>query len=86
MPFPHSLLSLADSANLTGKGMLYDIPPTANKRNPRFRSQWTDALGRCIMASQLILDEQPGMLNMMTESTNPEQVGQHPFFFNLAKL
>lgn len=32
------------------------------------------------MAKQLILDTKPGMLDMMTESTDPEQKGKHPAF------
>ncbi|KAL8818171.1 MAG: hypothetical protein Q9223_003135 [Gallowayella weberi] len=44
------------------------------------KEQWEDATGRITFAKNLILDEMPGMLNMMTEKTDPGQKGKHPDF------
>lgn len=42
------------------------------------KETWEDAVGRSAMARELILDTNPGMLDMMTEGTYPEQKGKHP--------
>lgn len=59
--------------------MFSNVDPKLPK-NRSTREAWSDVLGRSMMASQLILDTKPGMLNMMIESTNPEQKGKHPEF------
>ena len=56
------------------------------KSRPRYETlpggeeDWQEAVGRATFAKQLITDANPGMLDMMTESTYPEQRGRHPAF------
>jgi len=47
----------------------------ANQKN-----SWIEVMGRAHMSAQLILDTQPGMLDQMTESTYPGEMGKHPEF------
>ncbi|KAL9030452.1 MAG: hypothetical protein Q9196_001436 [Gyalolechia fulgens] len=44
------------------------------------KEAWQDAVGRASFAKMLILDTQPGMLDMMTERAYPAQGGKHPEF------
>lgn len=39
-----------------------------------------DVVGRSFFAGMLMLDIKEGALDMMTESTYPDQAGQHPDF------
>ena len=48
--------------------------------NRRQREAWDDCKGRAKMSKQLILDTNPGMLNMMMQSTYPNQSGEPPAF------
>jgi hypothetical protein len=55
---------------------LYRIPPGAPLNGGN--EQWTDVIGRSVMAGKLLLDTDPGMLDMMVESTYPGQPGDRP--------
>ncbi|KAL9000693.1 MAG: hypothetical protein Q9169_000729 [Polycauliona sp. 2 TL-2023] len=61
-------------------GMFYNINPTLQGLSKDEKEKWEDAKGRTTFAKMLILDTQPGMLNMMTETTYPDQKGAHPDF------
>ena len=60
--------------------MLYSIDPELRGLSKQDKSVWEDATGRAAFSKMLILDEMPGMLNQMTESTYPGQAGRHPDF------
>jgi hypothetical protein len=62
--------------------MCYNIDPELkhHRKGEPLPEDYMDVLGRSFMASQLILDTKPGTLDMMTETTYPEQRGQHPQF------
>ncbi|KAF2501324.1 hypothetical protein BU16DRAFT_555819 [Lophium mytilinum] len=63
-------------------GMYYNVDPQLAHHKPGepLPEDYSDVIGRCVMAQQLILDTKPGMLDMMTESVYPEQKGRHPKF------
>ena len=48
--------------------MLYKVPPTATEGEP-----WDDVVGRSVMAAELLLDSNPGMLDTLVDSTYPGQ-------------
>lgn len=56
------------------------MPPSLDHLTPATREKWTDAIGRSVMARELILDSKPGILDMMTKMTYPDQKGRHPAF------
>ena len=60
--------------------MFYDVNPTLRSLSKQEKEKWEDAKGRTTFTKSLILDTTPGMLNMMTEATYPEQKGGHPDF------
>ena len=62
------------------QGILYKITPTLQNLTRKEKEDWEEATGRATFAKQLITDANPGMLDMMTESTYPEQRGRHPAF------
>ncbi|KAF2815288.1 uncharacterized protein BDZ99DRAFT_516024 [Mytilinidion resinicola] len=68
--------------NSRRQGMYYNIDPQLAHHRPGepLPEDYADVIGRCVMAQQLILDTKPGMLDMMTEMTYPEQKGRHPRF------
>jgi hypothetical protein len=59
-------------------GMLYKIDPALPLRTSREKEAWSDIVGRSVMGAGLLLDEKPGMLDMMVESTYPNQSGPRP--------
>lgn len=56
------------------------VPPDLQDLSTPEEEKWEDAKGRAVYAKQLMCDDMPGMLNMMTESTYPGQKGAHPAF------
>ncbi|KAI4239758.1 MAG: hypothetical protein LQ349_000131 [Xanthoria aureola] len=60
--------------------MFYDVNPTLQNLSKQEKEKWEDAVGRTMFTKMLILDTGPGMLDMMTETTYPEQKGAHPDF------
>lgn len=56
-------------------GMLYNIQPS---RPQSQKSAWADIQSRNAMASELLLDSKPGMLDMMVQSSYPNQSGPTP--------
>lgn len=46
--------------------------------DPDDKETWSDVHSRSLMACQLILDTQPGMLRMMVEGTYPGQPNPCP--------
>ncbi|KAL8804958.1 MAG: hypothetical protein Q9182_002268 [Xanthomendoza sp. 2 TL-2023] len=60
--------------------MFYRVNPSLQGLSKQEKELWEDATGRTTFAKQLILDEMPGMLDMMTEKTDPGQKGAHPGF------
>ncbi|KAL9003364.1 MAG: hypothetical protein Q9188_003758 [Gyalolechia gomerana] len=61
-------------------GFMYNVNPTLQNLSKKEKETWQDAVGRASFAKMLILDTQPGMLDMMTETTYPDQSGKHPEF------
>ncbi|GIZ49077.1 hypothetical protein CKM354_001211700 [Cercospora kikuchii] len=61
-------------------GMIYNLPPAKNpeRYNEQQKETYHDVISRSVMSKSLLTDQRPGMLNMMIESTNPEQRGRHP--------
>ncbi|MCJ1376476.1 hypothetical protein MMC20_007719 [Loxospora ochrophaea] len=59
-------------------GNLYQVDPTLKDLSRQEKEQWNDAVGRTVLAQELLLDTKPGALNTMTESTYPSQRGNHP--------
>ena len=43
------------------------------------KGAWSDVTGRSVMAANLILDTNPGMLNMMVQSPDPNTEGEVDF-------
>ncbi|KAL8979545.1 MAG: hypothetical protein Q9205_005143 [Flavoplaca limonia] len=60
--------------------MFYALNPTLQGLTKQEKEKWQDAIGRTTFTKMLILDTTPGMLNMMTETTYPDQRGAHPDF------
>ena len=60
--------------------MFYALNPTLQGLTKQEEEKWQDAIGRTTFTKMLILDTRPGMLNMMTETTYPDQRGAHPDF------
>ena len=59
-------------------GMLYNIDPARPLRTSGQREAWSDIVSRAVMGAGLLLDDHPGMLDMMVESTYPNQSGPRP--------
>lgn len=59
---------------------MYMVDPSLKNLSKKDEETWEDAIGRTFLAQQLILDTKKGMLDMMTESTYPDQKGKHPDF------
>ncbi|KAL8705488.1 MAG: hypothetical protein Q9201_001419 [Fulgogasparrea decipioides] len=59
-------------------GYMYKVNPTLKNLSGQEKEAWEDAVGRTVMTKDLILDTNKGMLDMMTESTYPDQKGKHP--------
>lgn len=60
--------------------MLHQLPPAmaASEYNAQEKEIWMDVVQRTAMSKSLLTDSKPGMLDMMIESTNPEERGNHP--------
>jgi hypothetical protein len=58
--------------------MLYNIDPKLPRRTNREREAWSDIISRNVMGGNLLLDTKPGMLDVMVESTYPNQSGPRP--------
>lgn len=54
------------------------VPPTLKNMNAGERKAWQDVKGRASMAAGLILNEPPGMLQMMM-SASPGGASMQPF-------
>ncbi len=55
--------------------MLYHVEANANLATD---PTWQDVIGRSVVAGDLILDTNRGMLDMMVDSTYPGQPGPRP--------
>ena len=55
--------------------MLGKVDPSLQTMSREEREIWGDILGRSQMAKNLILDTEPGMLDMMVATTYPGQSG-----------
>ena len=64
---------------LLKQGSLYNVNSTLENLTKKEKETWTEATGRAGFAKMLITD-QSGMLDMMTEQTYPGQTGNHPEF------
>lgn len=62
--------------------MLQQVPPNIARENMSggVKAAYDDVKTRSFMAAQLILDDKPGTLDMMVESTYPTQSGPRPVF------
>ena len=61
-------------------GNLIQVPPSLRGMSKEQRETWSDCVDRSTMSKNLILDTQPGMLDMMTEASYPNQGGEPPVF------
>lgn len=61
-------------------GLLYNIDPKLSFGAGTSQQQeaWSDIVSRSVMGAALLLDEKPGMLDMMVEGTYPNQSGPRP--------
>ncbi|KAL8646096.1 MAG: hypothetical protein Q9226_007020 [Calogaya cf. arnoldii] len=60
--------------------MFYNVNPTLQGLSKQEKEKWEDAVGRTTFTKVLILDTRPGMLDLMTETTYPDQKGAHSDF------
>ena len=61
-------------------GTLYVVDPGLEGMSSERRTGWVQAQSRAKLAAMLILDDKPGMLDQMVESTDRDQKSQHPEF------
>jgi hypothetical protein len=59
-------------------GMLYNVDPKVSFESSGQKEAWSDVVGRSVMGAGLLLDDHPGMLDMMVEGTYPNQSGPRP--------
>lgn len=59
-------------------GMLYNIDPKLPRRTNNEWEAWAAIISRNVMGGNLLLDDKPGMLDMMVDSTYPNQSGPRP--------
>lgn len=57
--------------------MLAKVEPSSSRGDAR-SEEWADVYTRSQMAADLLLDDKPGMLDMMVESTHPANASERP--------
>ena len=58
--------------------MLYNVDPKVPFETSGQKEAWSDVISRSVMGAGLLLDDHPGMLDMMVEGTYPNQSGPRP--------
>lgn len=57
---------------------MQDVPLSLEDLTDAENERYFDIMGRTFLIKQLLLDTRPGLLETMTESTYPDQKGNHP--------